>query len=370
MKDLAAFSGSYAEEDVRFLLKPISMPFVEVEAKERLIQSKKRHYSEMISREQKPTQSYLSLFHGAVDRDGPRLARDLLRLAERIGSDVRGEEEVVVVSLARAGTPVGVLLTRFLRCFFRRKVVHYSISIIRDRGVDGNALSWILQRHGADRVVFVDGWTGKGVIARELRSSVDVFNRTHHTRLPTGLYVVSDLCGAAFYGASEEDYLIPNAILNGTVSGLVSRSILNDQYIGPDDFHGCLYLAEFEQDDLSVWYVDTLETMASEVVSRGSSLSTSGDEKGAERDWAGISRSFLAEAAARWGVTDENHLKPGIGEATRVMLRRVPELLVLRDPEAVDVAHLVCLAREKGVDVEVVPGLPYQAAAIIKKVLS
>jgi hypothetical protein len=42
---------------------------------------------------------------------------------------------VVIASLARAGTPIGVLLLRTLRAQ-GVPAVHYSISIIRDRGID------------------------------------------------------------------------------------------------------------------------------------------------------------------------------------------------------------------------------------------
>ncbi len=33
----------------------------------------------------------------------------------------------------------------------------------------------------------------------------------------------------------------------------------------------------------------------------------------------------------RYGIGDVNLIKPGIGEATRVLLRRVPRLLLLRE---------------------------------------
>lgn len=53
-----------------------------------------------------------------------------------------------------------------------------------------------------------------------------------------------------------EDFLIPSACLNATVSGLISRTVLNDTYIGPNDFHGVKYYKELEQEDLSNFFVD------------------------------------------------------------------------------------------------------------------
>ena len=66
------------------------------------------------------------------------------------------------------------------------------------------------------------------------------------------------------------------------------------------------------------------------------------------------------------GISDINLIKPGIGEATRVLLRRVPERLIVRDTNAPDVAHLLLLAQEKAIPVIVEPALPYQAVALIR----
>jgi hypothetical protein len=69
----------------------------------------------------------------------------------------------------------------------------------------------------------------------------------------------------------------------------------------------------------------------------------------------------------RYQVGDRNYVKPGIGEATRSMLRRVPRLLVLRDPHAQCVRHLVLLAQQRGVPLCLDPALPLNAATIIRK---
>ena len=50
---------------------------------------------------------------------------------------------------------------------------HYGISIVRDRGIDPVALSMIESRHGTNGIVFVDGWTGKGAIAAELKKAIN-----------------------------------------------------------------------------------------------------------------------------------------------------------------------------------------------------
>ena len=47
-------------------------------------------------------------------------------------------------------------------------VPHYAISIIRGRGIDEVALSRVLETHPASAIAFVDGWTGKGAITRDI----------------------------------------------------------------------------------------------------------------------------------------------------------------------------------------------------------
>ncbi|MEZ5578591.1 MAG: tellurite-like stress resistance cysteine protease StiP [Candidatus Competibacteraceae bacterium] len=63
--------------------------------------------------EQVPSPRYLTLFELLVDRYAPRLAAEILALARYLA--VTRPRQVTVVSLARAGTPVGALLARALR---------------------------------------------------------------------------------------------------------------------------------------------------------------------------------------------------------------------------------------------------------------
>ena len=77
----------------------------------------------------------------------------------------------------------------------------------------------------------------------------------------------------------------------------------------------------------------------------------------------------MQAALQQHGISDVNLIKPGIGEATRVLLRRTPRLLIVRDAAAPEVAHLVLLAQEKNVAVMVDPALPYHAVSLIRSAL-
>ena len=355
------FSGSYRAGDVSFLLKPLPLQgFVDVADKEYLIQSGQRHYSEMLSPESLPSERYLRVFREACTANTARMAADCLALAALIAE--RRSGPVTLVSLARAGTPVGVVLNRLLPAVFNRATSHYSVSIIRDRGIDQVALEHILARgHAPESIVFIDGWTGKGVISRELASAIEEYNQRRGTAIDGGLYVLSDLAGTAACAASCDDYLIPSSILNATVSGLISRSILNES-IGPGDFHGCVYYQQFEAQDQSQAFADDVTAQAMALPRKAAAPS---DKERA----AAVSRAYMAAALQQHGISDANMIKPGIGEATRVLLRRTPRLLIVRDAAAPEVAHLLLLAQEKNIPVTVDAALPYHAVSLIRSAL-
>lgn len=355
------FCGSYRPEDVRLLLKPIQVEPIGVAEKERLIQSGQRHYSEMLSRESLPSARYLEIFHQAFAMNRTRMAEALLDLATIIAAE--RPEEITLVSLARAGTPVGVLLKHILVELLGREARHYSISIIRDRGIDHNAIRFMLDVEGRapSGIIFVDGWTGKGVIARELAQAVESIERTQGVALDSRLFTLADLAGVGI-APGDADYLIPSSILNATLSGLISRSVLNAQ-IGPEDFHGCVFYEEFAEHDLSIWFVDSLLDEARARLRVGYQPRTTSIDPARAR---ARSTRLIETLQRRFGIQDVNLIKPGIGEATRVLLRRVPELLLVRDPDAPEVAHLRQLAHEKGVRCETDPDLPYQAISLIK----
>ena len=135
---------------------------------------------------------------------------------------------------------------------------HYTISVVRGHGVDDNALSYILDRHDVAAIQFIDGWTGKGSIARELAATLHNRQRRHGTAPPNSLAVLVDPGDCAAIAGTADDFLVPNACLNATVSGLVSRTVVIPELVGPDDFHGAKYYPDMGDHDLSVPFLDTV----------------------------------------------------------------------------------------------------------------
>ncbi len=348
------FSGSYDEGDVTFLLKQVTLGLTDVAAKEALIQSGARHYSEMLSPETPPTPEYLALYEAALARNGARLAGDIAAIAASLDVRHRACKEIVLVSLVRAGTPIAILIARALRRL-GRTVAHYAVSIIRDRGIDLNALDHIMRHHDQDDIVFVDGWTGKGAIANELRSSLA-------GRMKPFLVVVADPAGQADLAATNDDYLIASGLLNGVVSGLVSRSILSSDIVGPSDFHACMRLdtlAPFDRSSSFIDYIDALANPTKPVADDPVARSTARAACENMVSW------IMADAKAN----SRNLVKPGIAEATRAILRRVPDRMYIRDLSDPNVQHLVHLAKAKGVSIEPLNHTGhFRAVAVIRSI--
>jgi hypothetical protein len=353
-------SGSYAPEDVCFLLQPMRMDMTGVEEKERLIQTKQKHYSEMISMEHAPGDVHKSLYARALTQNGARMAADVQALALALDAACAGAE-IALVSFVRAGLPLGVLLRRAL-AEMGRDVRHYGVSIIRDRGIDAVALDAIIAAHGTENIVFVDGWTGKGAIAGELGRSLAGDARFPFARAPR-LVVLADPCGCAWLAASAEDWIIPSGILGATVSGLVSRSIWP---VG-GGLHGCVVYDHLHEHDVTREFIATIEAERAALAPAPAALPWSAEQKRALRAAAAHA---VESVMARFGITNPNRVKPGIAEATRAVLRRVPDHVLVRDRDDRDVQLLIHLAERAGVGIEEAGSSlgPYRALTIIRSV--
>lgn len=347
------FSGSYDPNDVIFLLKPSQIETTDIAKKEALIQSGERHYSEMLSVEAAPDDRYLKLYETALAANAARLRHDVSQLARAIQRRPQTSQSCVVLSLARAGTPIGILLKNALNKL-GVETWHYSISIIRGRGIDENALKYVASRHGTENSIFVDGWTGKGAIRAELDRSLQT------SPFEPFLAVVADPAGRANLAATFDDYVIPSGLLNGIVSGLVSRSILNEDLVGPDDFHACVSMSEHGANDVSRNFIAEVERASDWIPDTDAWTAEAAEHVRTEAD------AMIQSIAAECDVRDLNRIKPGIAEATRAILRRVPDRIYVQRRDDPDVAHICLLADQAGVRV-IERNMPtYRAITIIK----
>ncbi|WP_234362706.1 phosphoribosyltransferase [Streptomyces formicae] len=356
--------SSYAPEDVGWLLQDLSDVTLEAptEEREEAIQSGGAHYAESLPVEYQPSAQYQDLFRAALDTSAARIARAVGTVTETVLAE--RSPRPVLVSLARAGTPVGVLMRRWAAHRHGLDLPHYAVSIVRGRGIDANALRWLAAHHDPADVVFVDGWTGKGAITRELADAVREFEEGGG---PAGfspeIAVLADPGSCVRTYGTREDFLIPSACLNSTVSGLISRTVLRADLVGPDDFHGAKFYRELADTDVSGDFVDTVAARFGEVadaVDTQVKEVLAADRAPTWEGWAAVER-----ISEELGIHDVNLVKPGVGETTRVLLRRVPWKILARAGAGADLDHVRLLAEQRGVPVEEVAELPYTCVGLI-----
>lgn len=353
--------SSYRKEDVTLLLKDITglVKPQPTEERERLIQSGK-HYSEMLPIEYVPTQKYMEVYREVLEKYARPTAQAVGRLSDKIIQS-KGRD-VVLVSLARAGIPIGILVKHFIERKYRVDVPHYSISIIKGRGIDNNAMKYLLERYQPGQLLFLDGWIGKGAILNELRKDIEAYEG-----VSSDIAVIADPANVTELCGTHDDILIPSSCLNCTVSGLVSRTFLREDIIGADDFHGAVYYGELADSDLSYEFIEAIERC----------FETDGTltENRQIPDWSdkntvsGYGLDEVRALAAVFDVDDINLIKPGIGETTRVLLRRVPWKVLIDEKYRgnSELSHIVRLAEEKHVPIEYYPLEHYKCCGIIRK---
>jgi hypothetical protein len=362
---------SYSSDDVTVLLKDLSSVMREIGTNERedLIQ-KGTHYSEMLPAESEPSEAYSKLYDEAIERNKSKVGLHVATLAKRIKA--QGIEKPIIVSLARAGIPVGILLKRYFKDVEHTDCSHYTISIVRDRGIDVNAMNYIYDcecasdNRLANNICFVDGWTGKGVILSQLKEAVSELKASYGDKwewLRDDLYVLADPANVTKYCGTREDYLLPSACLNSTVSGLLSRTILNSSIkVENGEFHGAVYFKKFEEIDRSNEFINTIskkldaykKIMVPEEASFG----------------ALNGMNIVNKICEVYDVADYKKVKPGIGETTRVLLRRVPWKVLINtavDKNDPDIAHILLLCEQKNIPIEEFDLGNYKVCGIIKE---
>lgn len=348
---------SYDKKDVIVLLKDLSgkMNALDTSEREHLIQSGV-HYSEMLPLEYKPTEEYMKIYEESLESMSEYTAMCIGVLAEKLMN--KHNNKFVIVSLARAGTPIGILTKRYIEIHYGINIPHFSISIIRGKGIDINAMNYIREvcgeEYGIEHFQFLDGWTGKGAIQNQLTDAVNQMKTdwAGWDSLSDDLAVLADPANICKIYGTKQDFLIPSACLNATVSGLFSRTILRDDLIDVNsgDFHGAVYFEDLESDDRSIEFIDTVTKYIKNCKTTLNNTKNYSDESTTTETGIDIVKRISDE----YGISDINLIKPGVGETTRVLLRRIPwKVLVNKNnTDKTGISHILRLCEEKNIPVE------------------
>ena len=358
MENINLVRHSY-KGDCIFLLKDLTDKIKEItiEEKEELIRSGVS-YSEMISKESIPSKDIKNIFLNILNRDKKLIAYYVAKISEIIYRQ-KGNK-LVIVSLARAGTPYGILIRKYLKLKYKVDIPHYSISIIRDKGIDSNALKYILSEHREANIQFVDGWTGKGSITKELNKSIDDFNNKNKTNIDSSLAVISDPAKLCKVCGTREDFGIATCCLNSTVSGLISRTIHNEKYIGKNDFHGAKTLYYLKDQDYSQYFIDEINNEFNKINIDYKNLVLEIEDKE-------YSMKIVNKIRELYDVNNINNIKLSVGESARVLLRRDPRVVLVKNKSDKNVEHIIKLADEKGVKIIEYKDSDYNCISIINE---
>lgn len=264
-------------------------------------------------------------------------------LAEQIFS--KRSENVVLVSLLRAGTLIGILVKRYLKNKYNINVYHYSISVPKD--VNQNEMKYILSKHKAKDILFIDSWTGKGTTTNKIRNFAEQIEG-----LSSDLAVLSDAINISSFCGVREDIAIPQAPFNACITGLVGIPTSSQKYLNKDDYTGSIYLDYLEKIDITNWYIDLIEE---------------------NFDYELCNSDNYEENPIPFEELDEicmNHkielkeLNPGINEAGRALLRRKIKKLLVKDLNDIQILQIKEIAELKGIEVEQYNFKYYRAATI------
>ncbi len=355
---------SYKKEEVTVLLKDITGQVEPLDTMEReKLNQSGVHYSEMLPLEYKPTSKYMEIYQESLEKFSYKTAKAVVVLSEKIYQKLG--KDAVLVSLARAGTPVGILIKRCLKEKYNIDVPHYSISIIRGKGIDETAMDYIVGGYSAKSIQFIDGWIGKGAINKVLKEACQKLKEKNpvYKDLDDSLAVLADPAYITELCGTHEDFLIPSSCLNSTVSGLFSRTFQRNDIIKKGDFHGAVYYGELENEDKSNEFLDEVSKHFKEINSNEIDTDMMLRKDGL------VGLDEVKKIAKDFNIEDINKIKPGVGETTRVLLRRVPYKVLIKDKnDTKGLEHIVRLCEEKNVEIVQYPLAIYKVCGIIKNV--
>lgn len=335
---------SYNAEDVTLLLNDMTGKIKPVSQEERKRRVENGEYvRSIIIEEYEVSKEYIKIVSDNMEPYLDEMARTVGVLAEKLYK-VKGND-LVLVDIARAGIPIGILVKRYLKMYHNVNIPHYSISLVK--GLDKKAMEYIMNNHKKEGIQFIDGWTGKGTVAKEIKASVE----RDFEGVDPSLAVLSDCINVAKYVGTREDIYIPHSPLNAAVTGLVSITVLNEEFENPTGFHSAIYLENLEEDDQSVEFIEKVikhfkKQELTEIPDNDFVDDTEIDK--------------IAEKLNK----NKKELNPGINEAARAVLRRNLEKLVVSDLNDKDLAVLIELAKSKNVPVEEFDLNGYKAVSV------
>lgn len=330
-------------DDVTILLKDVSgeIKAETMEEREKNISLGKRAY-DAIPLELIPTENEIEFYEKALAISAKDTALAIKTVAEMI-YDKKGKD-VVLVSLIRGGIPAGVLIKRYLEKKYKLKISHYALTLIGTKGIDNEALDYILKKHDGSKLQFIDGWTGKGAVGRTLSMAL-----SKYSNVDSQLAVLSDPANIQEMCGTHEDILIASACLNSMLSGLLSRAIPLK-----DSFFGAIFFEELISYDRTYQFINYIEEKIECI-----------DEYNKNNEISNcVGIDEVNSIAKDFNVSDIHFIKPGMGETMRAFIRKKPDIILVKKESNKYTDFITEVARKNNVLVKEYPLKLYNACGI------
>ena len=149
-------------------------------------------------------------------------------------------------------------------------------------------------------------------------------------------------------------------MLNATISGLISRTLINNN---PNDYHQAKFYENFKEKDISLKYVNKI----SEYISKNSRQFNLNDVVFFKNSHKEKYAKFIHYMIGRYNISNSNYFKPGLGETTRMLIRRNPDFIIINENYMSSLDHILLLCKIKDVKIFVQNDMPIPCAGVINK---
>lgn len=308
--------STFKKEDVEILLDDVrgSVDIVDITHPNK---HSNLHYCDFIPTEDHLDKEYLDIFDRMLNITERQTAIYVGILTRKV---CKQYDNLVFVSLLRAGTVLGVLMRRYAKEVMNKDIKHYSIGLSRGKGIDFKALSDIITANPEKTIVFIDGWVGKGTTKLELDRTCEKFSEKYKKDVKPIMAVLCDIKNICDFTATTEDILCPNCLINAQGCGLISRITQNEKIIHENTYNGAVIFKELQEEDKTYTLIDNISKYFGK------------EEKTIQK---GISYKgepiVLDDIIKRYQIQNINGIKVGLNETIRILLKRSVSFVLVKD---------------------------------------
>lgn len=345
-------NSTFSKDDVTVLLNDVSdkVEIIDINNEREKEKVKNMHYCDFIPTEKSPSKEYLEIFNQMLKLTANKTAEYIANLAIKITS---AYDNVVLVSLARAGIIPGILIKRYCKKFLNQEINHYAVGMSRGKGIDFNALNYILEENPSSTIIFVDGWVGKGTTKLELDKTCAKFNKMYKKEVKPILATISDLKKVSDFIATNEDVLLPISLFNALGCGLISRITQNSDIIDKNSYNGAIVFENLKEYDQTNNIIETIEKHFEK-------------PRITENETTSIDKFNEIAIKNKFNLKNINGIKAGINETIRILLKKNVSFVILKSRDSETLKPIIYLCNLKNIRIEVDENLQCEALAILE----